>query len=413
VFELDLHEDPGIRARWFSPVQMLELDACTRCLECVAACPVVRAGFPDGAMNRVEGWRGMDSPSSRILARVFRKTSSGPDVPAFFSNLSRCTTCGACSIVCESAIDIPALSESMRGAGRELGFTDPTVEKTAGTILRTKNPYDGAPESRNAWIPDDSRIAASARIGFFAGCTIAFRQPEVGRAALRILAGSNTEFCMLGNQESCCGSFLFRTGSWKEYSDTITGMIEDFRKRGIETLLVPCAGCLKTITIDWPRVYGRPLPFRTMSFAVFIRDLIRNGKIKFASRPAFRVVYHDPCHGGRHLKRFLGPDEVFEAPREVLCALPGLELVEFPENREYQICCGAGGGVKAGDPGLAHTIAGEKMDRMQRLDAEILASTCPFCRRNLDDARLEAGLSFEVLDLIELVDRAMDQDHHP
>ncbi|MDO9549876.1 MAG: heterodisulfide reductase-related iron-sulfur binding cluster [Methanoregula sp.] len=404
-----MHKFSEIQAGWFSPVQMLELDACTRCLECIDACPVIRAGFPDGAKNRIDGWRSIDSPSSRILARIFKHAASERKIPAVFSNLSRCTTCGACSVVCESAIDIPSLSESMRGASREMGVTDASVEKTAETIVRVRNPYDGAPETRNTWIPEDMPVADSARIGFFAGCTIAFRQPEVGRAALRILAGSKTEFCMLGNRESCCGSFLFRTGSWKEYSETITMMIEDFQKQGVETLLISCAGCLKTITIDWPRVYGRPLPFKTMSFAVFIRDLIRDQKIRFSSPLPCRVVYHDPCHGGRHLIRYLGRDRVFEAPREVLLSIPGLELVEFPENREFQICCGAGGGVKAGDPGLAGTIAQEKLDRIRRLDADIVASTCPFCRRNLEDARLAAGLPVEVIDVIELVDRMMDR----
>ena len=398
-----------VQSRWFSPLQMLELDACTRCQECVDACPVVRAGFPDGAMERIAGWRGTGTRSTGLIARLLLKTPSGSDLTALFESLFRCTTCGACSFVCESAISTTSLWESMRGAGRELGFRNAAVEKIVDSIGQMKNPYNAVHKTRTAWIPENIPIADLAPIGFFAGCTVAFRQPELGRAALRILTKSNTDFCMLKN-ESCCGSFLFRTGSWGEYKDTILSMIQDFEKRGVKTVLFSCAGCLKTATIDWPRVYGRPLPFKTMPFSVFLRDLIREKKIRFSSPLPRRVAYHDPCHGGRHLMHPLGRDWVFEAPRDVLLAIPGLELVEFPENRVGGVCCGAGGGVKIGVPDLASIIAREKIKSVQQMSADILASTCPFCRRNLGEACTTAGSQVEVLDVIELVDRMMDAE---
>ncbi|MEI6840141.1 MAG: (Fe-S)-binding protein [Methanomicrobiales archaeon] len=391
---------------------MLELDACTRCQECVAACPVVRAGIPDGAMERIDAWRGAGSRSTGLVPRFPRIISPGPGLPPLFESLVRCTTCGICSVVCESGISTTSLWESMRGACRELGFRDAAIERTADVIDQMKNPYAMSSDTRTAWIPADTKVADSAPVGFFAGCTVAFRQPELGRAALRILAQSKTAFCMLGKSESCCGSFLFRTGSLGEYPSTILAMIEDFRERGVKTVLFPCAGCLKTATLDWPRVYGRPLPFKTMPFSVFMRDLIRENKIRFSFHQSRRVIYHDPCHGGRHLVHHLGKDWVFEAPRNIISAIPGFELVEFPENREFAVCCGAGGGVKTGDPGLAQTIAHEKIDSLSRIRADLLASTCPFCRRNLDDARITAGSTIEVLDVIELVDRMMDRDVH-
>jgi heterodisulfide reductase subunit D len=400
-----------IQSHWISPLQMLELDSCTRCQECVGACPVVRAGIPDGAMERIDVWRRAGKPVFRLKDLLLNKQSRGSDLPALFESLFRCTTCGICSVICESGISTTSLWESMRGAGRELGFRHADVEKTTQVIVQMKNPYGVSSGSRMSWVPEEIGIAESAPVAFFAGCTIAFRQPELGKAALRILAHSDTPFCMLGERESCCGSFLFRTGSMKEYSGTIRAMIDDFEKRGVKTVLFPCAGCLKTATVDWPKVYGGPLPFRTMPFSVFMRDLIREKKIRFSSRKPVRVLYHDPCHGGRHLMHVLGRDWVFEAPREILQAVPGLELVEFPENRELGVCCGAGGGVKTGHPDLSQTIAGEKIDSVRRIRADILATTCPFCRRNLNDARITAGSKIEITDVIELVDRMMDQDN--
>jgi heterodisulfide reductase subunit D len=410
-----LDDEPSfseIESRWLSPLQMLELDACTRCQECVAACPVVRAGIPDGAMERIDIWRKAGTRSTGLIARLLTKPRAGSDLPALFESLFRCTTCGICSVVCESGILTTPLWESMRSAGRELGFRHTDVERTAAVIMAKHNPYAMLPSTRTAWIPADTRVAGSAPVGFFAGCTIAFRQPELGRAALRILARSNVPFCMLGTDESCCGSFLFRTGAFEEYSSTIRAMIQDFQKRGVKTVLFPCAGCLKTATVDWPKVYGGPLPFKTMPFPVFIRDLIRKNKVRFRPHSPKRVLFHDPCHGGRHLVHHLGKEWVFEAPREIIRAIPDLELVEFPENRELGVCCGAGGGVKTGHPDLSQKIAGEKIDSVSRIGADILASTCPFCKRNLDDARVTAGLAIEVLDVIELVDRMMEPENH-
>ncbi|MEN6342712.1 MAG: (Fe-S)-binding protein [Methanospirillum sp.] len=400
---------PDVRSQWFSPLQMLELDACTRCQECVGACPVVGAGYPDGAMERIAGWRRLGAPSTRLLSRLARRPSSESDRLALFSSLYRCTSCGACSVVCESGISLAPLWESMRGAGREMGFCDAEVERIAGTVLEGRNPFGRSRGERAGWIPAGTRIADAAPIGFFAGCTSAFRQPEIGLAALRVLERSGTGFCMLGKKESCCGSFLFRTGSWKTYGETIVAMIDDLRERGVETLLVLCAGCLKTIAIDWPRVYGRELPFRVVPFSVFLRDLVRDGTIRFGPGRTLRVAYHDPCHGGRQLMHRLGRDWVFEAPREVLAAMPGVEVVEFERNREHQVCCGAGGGVKAEDPDLALAIARRKVAAADGMHADLIASTCPFCRRNLDDVREAVGSPVECCDVVQLADRMMDR----
>jgi heterodisulfide reductase subunit D len=104
----------------------------------------------------------------------------------------------------------------------------------------------------------------------------------------------------------------------------------------------------------------------------------------------------------------LGRDLVFEAPRDVLAAISGVEVVEFEKNREWQLCCGAGGGIKVQDPSLALTIGSRKVDDAGRLRAGVIATTCPFCRRNLGDACTASGSQFEVLDVIQLAERMME-----
>lgn len=394
---------------WFSSLQMLELDACSKCQECIGVCPTVTAGFPDGAMERISSWQNLHTSGFSLLKQIFSRKE--PDLSFHLSHisktLSRCTSCGMCSIVCESGINTTALWESMRGACRDLGYRDTTLEMKTESILQNKNPYHESHENRTSWIPTSTTITKNGEIGFFAGCTISYRNPELGKAALRILEGSGTLFYTLGPEEFCCGSFLFRTGTWKKYSDTILAMIQNIQEKGIYEILVPCAGCLKTITLDWPRIYGGDLPFRVTSFSSFIREKLREKKITFQSLDNTRIIYHDPCHGGRHLINHLGEDIVFEAHRDIISAIPGVTMVEFSQNRKLQSCCGAGGGLKTGEPALSGTIAGNKLKLAEQLDVDILVSTCPFCERNFSDAHSPGSYSFEIMDLIELVDHVM------
>lgn len=401
-----MKEIKKITSRWFTPIQMLELNACTKCQECVSICPTVSAGFSDGAMERIQSWQKLTKSPYSISSLLRNKVDFEASLQDVSLSLSRCTSCGCCAVVCESGIQTAALWESMRGATRDLGFHDDVAAKKAETIIRKKNPYDEDQDSRNLWIPADHKMDDGASIALFAGCTLALRNPEIARAALRILDASGTQFTVL-DREYCCGSFLFRTGTWKEYTGTVLEMIQDINDKRITEVLVPCAGCLKTLTIDWPKVYGKPLPFNVTPFASFIREKIVENKIRLSSGKELKVIYHDPCHGARHLAHHLGRQTVFETPREVISAIPNIMLIEFPKNRQFQSCCGAGGGLKSVDPEMAGRIASKKLKTAKKLGAETLVSTCPFCKRNFNDAKDTDEDSLEVVDLIELVDRAI------
>ncbi len=407
---MDFKEIRKFTSSWFTPIQMLELDSCTKCQECVKVCPTVAAGFPDSPMEKIQSWKNLTKPQKQLnKPKSLISSSLGKDFEDSLSqmslSLSRCTSCGICAVVCESAIHTASLWESMRGATREMGFVDDIAAQKSDLILQNKNPYGEDHDNRNSWIPSDYKVDDKAPVALFTGCTLAYRTPETARAAVRILDASGTQFCVLGEDEYCCGSFLFRTGTWKDYKSTILKMIESIESRKIRELVVPCAGCLKTLTLDWPRVYGKPLPFKVTSFASFVREKIRNKEMEFESVKEYSIIYHDPCHGARQLMHELGEDIVYEAPREVISSIPHTKLMEFQQNRQFQSCCGAGGGLKSEDPEMAGKIAGEKLVEARKLGARILVSTCPFCERNFSDANQDDCV--EVVDLIELVDRVI------
>ena len=127
----------------------------------------------------------------------------------------------------------------------------------------------------------------------------------------------------------------------------------------------------------------------------YIKRLVDEGKIEFSGLEA-NVTYHDPCHLARHV-------HLFEAPRDLLKAIPGVNLVEMPRNRELSRCCGAGGGVKSGFGELAANISQDRLQEAENTGAEYLVSTCPFCEQNFNDGITARQSNLKVVDLIELL----------
>ena len=151
---------------------------------------------------------------------------------------------------------------------------------------------------------------------------------------------------------------------------------------------------------DYPDIVGR-LPFNVVHATEFIRDLIKDGKLTFQEpENTTKVTYHDPCHLGRQAG-------VYDAPRDVLKAIQGIELVEMKRIRENAWCCGAGGGVKSAFSDLALSVGIDRLTEAEVTKANYLSSACPFCRGNLTDAAKARKSRIQIKDIIEIVFAAL------
>jgi Fe-S oxidoreductase len=163
----------------------------------------------------------------------------------------------------------------------------------------------------------------------------------------------------------------------------------------------------------------------------YIDRLIETGKIKFTKTVPMTVTYHDPCHLGRlgekyeawagkekkilnqihtwepRRPRYSGARGVYEAPRKILQKIPGVQLVEMDRIREYAWCCGSGGGCGDTRPELASFTAGERVTEAKATGAEALVTACPWCESSLSSAKDAEGRGIKVMDIVELVDRAL------
>jgi len=396
---------PSIDTKNLTAVQLMELDSCTRCGECVKWCPTYAAtdGKPGLApRDKILRWRQYMNKSYGIKAKLF-----GPqeipqsELEEFKDDVHSCTTCGICGTVCESGINTVELWEALRANLVKKGIGPYGKQNMFPKLIgQYHNPYLLDQKDRLAWVPDDVKIEDKSDIVYFTGCTAGYKQLTLAFATSRVLNKLGIKFAMLGEDEWCCGSALIRTGQ-AHVNDMMPLQVakhnvEALQKKGAKKVLFACSGCFRAAKVDWPRLLGQELPFEVVHITEFLADLIKQGKIKWEKSIDKTITYHDPCHLGRHVG-------VYDAPRYVLTHIPGVKFVEMDRIKEFQRCCGAGGGVKAGLPDLADGVAQSRVKDALETKADILSSACPFCKRNLMDGRDSMKADIDVEDVIELV----------
>jgi heterodisulfide reductase subunit D len=344
-----------------------------------------------------------------------------------------CITCGQCSSQCENKIPTVDVIEALRAACVEAGI--PMIEKhqlIQKLVKELNNPYGGKPEERFKWAKEaglekyiDNK---NAKIGYFVGCTASYRQIDIAIATCKIFEKLGVDFTLVAD-EVCCGSPFFRVGAVDTAQEVMNKNLKAFE--GLDLIFFSCAGCYKTITLDYPKWMDQDnLPFKTMHAFELISKLITEEKLKFKANKELKgkvVTYHDPCHLGRHFalemeqkmikesknlmmdKRKI--DKVIEAwyevPRVILRQLEqdtGIIFKEMYRTKLHSFCCGAGGGVRAGYPEFSLRTASQRCDEANAIGAEILTTECPFCFTNLSNSNDQYNHGLKVYGLLEMID---------
>ena len=344
-----------------------------------------------------------------------------------------CITCGQCSAQCDNKIPTVDIIESLRAACIESGV--PMIEKhelVDRLVKELNNPYGGKAEERFKWAKDaglgkyvDNK---DAKIAYYVGCTASYRQIEVAIATAKLFEQLGMNFAIIGD-EVCCGSPFFRIGAVDTAQELMNKNLEAFKN--VEMLYFSCAGCYRTFTIDYPKWMpeGEELPFKTQHAFELVARLIQQDKIKFKPNKELKgkvVTYHDPCHTGRHfavdfeqemiresknlmfdsrkIKKKI--EEWYEVPRIILRKLAedvGIAFKEMYRIKLDSMCCGAGGGVRAGYPDFSLRTASLRCDEANAVGADILTTECPFCWRNLSDANDMYNHGMKVMGILQMI----------
>ena len=388
--------------------QLIELDACTRCGECLTWCPVYDqdakeaiiprrkvidflkiAKAQQGVFAKIMKSEKLSAPLKAILGRILGYRRIGrKEIDDFVQNLYECSTCGQCEVVCPAHIETVALWEELRRIIVQAGYGPLEVQQAlVKSVKAFDNPWQQPRAARTKWarkakkeglianLPREIKKSHGKVLLFF-GCTAAYdvNVKQVAINNINILEALGIDYGILGSEEKCCASVLLRMGD-PEHKRVFKENIDLFNSLGIETLISSCSGCFKTIMQDYPRI--APLNFEVLHSVEFIARMLKQGTLTFPHPVNRTVTYHDPCHLGRATGGF-------EAPRMIIEAIPGLKLVEMPRNREYSRCCGAGGGLKAGFPDIQTKMAQRRIQEAEETGAEQLVSCCPFCYQGLN-----------------------------
>lgn len=231
------------------------------------------------------------------------------------------------------------------------------------------------------------------RVLYWRGCMSRLRVRSIADSTEKLLSKMGVGYDTLGKGEGCCGSVLKRTGQVEAAVAVAKETAKRIKGRGFTDVVTSCPGCYRTMADEYRAYFGEP-PFRVEHISQFLYK--RAALLKDHLKPMnMRVAYHDPCHLGRHMG-------VYEEPRELIRMVPGVELIEFRQNRERSVCCGSGGGVRSTLPELSLEVSKTVLAEMPEVD--LLVTSCPFCNYNLKEGGKAAGL--QVVDLPEFILKA-------
>jgi len=274
---------------------------------------------------------------------------------------------------------------------------------TMKNLENKSNPWGMAMGERGLWMVEELGVKLMSEAGevdylFYLGCSGAFddRNKKVVAAVAKLLQKAGVTFGILGPEEGCCGDSARRLGNEYLFQMQAAQNIEVFKQYKFRKILTTCPHGYNTIKNEYPQFGGN---FEVVHHTELLAELIRDGRLTLpAHGDPLRVVFHDSCYLGRY-------NQIYEAPRDVLKALPGITLGEIEKSRQNGMCCGAGGGMMWKEEHEGERINRTRIKQLQEANPEMVASACPFCLQMNKDgiAELDLADTMKTKDIAELL----------
>jgi Fe-S oxidoreductase len=282
----------------------------------------------------------------------------------------------------------------------EKGLVLPKVRDFLNNISKHGNPW-GMPQSkRDAWAEGVKRYRPGDEYLLYVGCVGSYeeRGQRMARNFVELLSRAGISFGILGTEENCDGNEVYMLGEMGLFQELANRNSQKFKELNVRKIVTLSPHAYNSIKNKYPRSGN----FDVFHYTQLLLEMIRRGKVRLSELKS-KVTYHDPCFLGRY-------NGVYDAPRDILESIPGIELVEMRRNRENAFCCGGGGGNVVID---LLGLSAESPNRIRvreayETGAEFLVVACPSCMVMLDDAVKAEGLEDEIIvkDIAELVNES-------
>jgi Fe-S oxidoreductase len=279
-------------------------------------------------------------------------------------------------------------------------MTFPPFEMMSEALQSQGDIWAGYRKNRTDWFPEDLKEkhgpGKKGKTVYFGGCTVSYVEHDIGIGTTRLLDAAGVDYVHLGNEENCCGTPMLVAGKWEVFAENMKRNIQLVKDADADTVISSCPACdmmWRQVYPQWAEKLGIEYNIEARHYSEVVSEKIEKGEFAFPENghKKQKVTWHDSCHMGR-------VSGVYEPPRNLIKAIPGVEYAEMASNRECAKCCGSVLTLIK-EPDVAAEIGKDRLEEALEVGAEKVLALCPCCEFQLRVSADKKNVPVEVVDL--------------
>lgn len=387
--------------------QLLDGYSCTECGRCTSVCPAATVGKSLSPKEIIVNVRKRTLEKAPLILNNNNEgeTAEKTLIHNYITDeqLWQCTTCGACVQECPVTIEhIDTIVDLRRNLVLTESQFPPQLNNVFKSLETNYTPWAFNQADRAEWAEGldikTMQQDSDCELLFWVGCSGSFdlRYKKVSQAFAKLMKKANIDFRILGTEEKCNGDTARRLGNEYLAQTLIQENVETLNGYNVKKIVTACPHCYNSLKNEFKQFGGN---YEVIHHSQLIEQMISEKKIVLKSdAEKEKMTYHDSCYLGRY-------NNIYDAPRNLLNGVEGIELIEMKRNKSRGFCCGAGGGRMFLEDEEGGRINEERTKEAVETNAKTIASACPFCMTMMNDGikAINKQDEIEVKDIAEIV----------